>query len=343
MSLPNGYTRLLYIQSDGTQYINTGFIPNQDTRVVCDVAYNTPSESGSHYLLGARQSNGVLTYGINAYDGIYQTMYNNETTDMGSGIAARFTIDKNKNVTTINGTSYTQSYASFSCPGSMFLFAMNNNGAVYARSTATLYSCKIYDNGTLVRDFIPAKNTSGVVGLWDDVNSTFYADAAGGGFADPSAPVGDHNTLIGGAACDIEGGTVLIGGTAYEIEKGMAMVNGTAQEISFGKRYLVTITVLDNDKRPSTFIVTVTIDGTTYNQAATVEVKEGTVIHCYAYVGSMSASGHTAYNRVYLNGEMIVNTKGNVAAEYDYTVNGNASITLDKSISNAAHVKITEE
>lgn len=37
MSLPSGYTPLEYIKSSGTQYINTGFNPNQNTRVVVDV------------------------------------------------------------------------------------------------------------------------------------------------------------------------------------------------------------------------------------------------------------------------------------------------------------------
>ena len=37
MSIPSGYKRLEYIKSSGTQYIDTGFKPNQNTRVVMDV------------------------------------------------------------------------------------------------------------------------------------------------------------------------------------------------------------------------------------------------------------------------------------------------------------------
>lgn len=36
-SLPAGYTELEYIQSSGTQYIDTGFRANQDTKVILDV------------------------------------------------------------------------------------------------------------------------------------------------------------------------------------------------------------------------------------------------------------------------------------------------------------------
>ena len=42
MSLPSGYTPLEYIKSSGTQYINTGFNPNQNTRKV--------TFEGKHYI-----------------------------------------------------------------------------------------------------------------------------------------------------------------------------------------------------------------------------------------------------------------------------------------------------
>ena len=46
-----------------------------------------------------------------------------------------------------------------------------------------LYSCKIYDNGTLVRDFIPAKKISdNKCGLWDKVTNAFYPNSGTGTF-----------------------------------------------------------------------------------------------------------------------------------------------------------------
>ena len=45
-----------------------------------------------------------------------------------------------------------------------------------------LYSCQIYDNGTPVRNFIPCKNPSGVVGLYDLVDGKFYTNAVAGNF-----------------------------------------------------------------------------------------------------------------------------------------------------------------
>jgi hypothetical protein len=51
-----------------------------------------------------------------------------------------------------------------------------------------LYSCKIYDNGTLVRDYIPCKLQDGSIGLYDKLNNKFYANKGTGEFiAGPQA------------------------------------------------------------------------------------------------------------------------------------------------------------
>jgi hypothetical protein len=35
--LPDGYARLEYLESNGKQFIDTGFVPNQDTRVRAEI------------------------------------------------------------------------------------------------------------------------------------------------------------------------------------------------------------------------------------------------------------------------------------------------------------------
>ena len=40
-----------------------------------------------------------------------------------------------------------------------------------------LYFCKITNSGELVRNLVPAKNSSGVVGMYDTVNNVFYTNA----------------------------------------------------------------------------------------------------------------------------------------------------------------------
>jgi hypothetical protein len=46
-----------------------------------------------------------------------------------------------------------------------------------------MYYFKIYDNGTLVRDFVPVKrNSDNVIGLFDIVNNKFYTNKGTGTF-----------------------------------------------------------------------------------------------------------------------------------------------------------------
>lgn len=53
----------------------------------------------------------------------------------------------------------------------------NSNWAKYK-----VYSCKIWDNDIIQRNLIPAKNTSGTLGLYDAVNNMFYTNAGTGTF-----------------------------------------------------------------------------------------------------------------------------------------------------------------
>lgn len=102
-----------------------------------------------------------------------------------------------------------------------------------------LYSCKIwktitYEGTPLVRDFIPCKNASGEVGLWDDVNSVFYGNAGTGTFIAGELPaLTAHKTLVNGTAYEVKGGKCLVNGTVYSIKKGRTLIDGTGYDIKF--------------------------------------------------------------------------------------------------------------
>lgn len=100
----------------------------------------------------------------------------------GIALTDRLAIDYNKNICIINGTSVTHTATTFQSSYNLVLLAANTGGTIAGHLKAKLYSCQIYDNGTLIRDYIPCKNESGAVGLWDDVNSVFYGNAGTGAF-----------------------------------------------------------------------------------------------------------------------------------------------------------------
>ena len=191
--LPDEYRQVEYIASSGTQYIDTGFVPNQNTRTVIDFMLTS---AGSPFIFGSR-----LGYNNNAYD-LYtfankfrddyvNTNYGNNTSENFPKVEnKRYLFDKNKNHSimyeenvqfydhTFNGQTINLSF-------NMFLFGVNNNGSIASSNIAKmkLYSCKIYDNGILVRDFIPCYRINDVkVGLYDTINDVFYTNQGTGVF-----------------------------------------------------------------------------------------------------------------------------------------------------------------
>lgn len=187
-SIPSELVELEYIESTGTQYIDTGFKPNQDTRISITVDF---PRSGTTWLYGGRTSAGSNSFGFLCLNGqIYRFDYASSMNELTIKPTGKFTIDSNKNKCYINGElAFTATYTTFASPVNMYIFNVNNNGSSKEGSSAKLYSCKIYDNGTLIRDFVPVKRISdGKCGLWDKVTKAFYPNAGAGTFtAGPTA------------------------------------------------------------------------------------------------------------------------------------------------------------
>ena len=209
--LPSGYTQLEYIESTGTQYIDTGFKPNNNTRVVMDI---TPVSVNGTHLFGSRSSNSASDYFLFLCPGgHYRDDYAADKLVTTIAPSGRVVIDKNKNSITIGGTTSTHMAASFTGAYPIALLASNTGGSVTYFTKAKLYSCRIYSNGTLVRDFFPCKNASGAVGLYDTVGRQFYANAGTGSFTagpevfyEPDAPTN--------FAVSVSGQTVALGWAA---------------------------------------------------------------------------------------------------------------------------------
>lgn len=182
MSLPNGYRQLEYIQSTGTQYINTGFKPNNNTRVVMDLLY-TGNESISNEFGAWNSSNNASFICLTTGKNNLYPFYGNASQAVSVDRTARHTVDMDKNVVKMNGTTMiTFNQMSFQCAYPMFLCCFNNVGATENMTSMRIYSCQVYDNGAIIRDFIPCQTTSGEIGLWDDVNGVFYGNAGTGTF-----------------------------------------------------------------------------------------------------------------------------------------------------------------
>lgn len=175
--LPYGYTELAYIQSSGTQFIDTGIKAKNNTKVIaeCNITYGT----GWVMILGSYDTGSYFSWWANAAK-IYA--YYGSQNKSGNGATGKQTMIANGSKWSDSANSFVFSDASFTAPSTMYLFSVHNGGNSYANASMKLYSCQIYDNDTLVRDFVPCINASGEVGLYDLVSQQFYGNAGTGTF-----------------------------------------------------------------------------------------------------------------------------------------------------------------
>lgn len=186
--LPKGYTELAYIQSSGTQYINTEVAVNANTykklRFVLDNQY--PSLSGNYWLVNGCSGSGVIYYfGAATGGAIY---YGNGTQDIyagGSAATNRQTIEFDPaNGRFVFGNVLSLTGLAFNAPSgssNFHLFAYNKGSSSDCHAER-IFSCKIYSDGELIRDLVPCMSDAEGVGLYDIVNNKFYGNAGTGSF-----------------------------------------------------------------------------------------------------------------------------------------------------------------
>lgn len=182
--LPEGYTEVQYIQSTGTQWIDTGFKPNQNTRMTIKTAY---FESAGNNICGVRDSSiestkrfGVITYSSSSKFGAF----------FGAAGITGFAIDQSPHDfdlsasgLIIDGTNYGVPVAqSFQCAYGITIGAWSNGSNGVSGIASKIYACQIYDNGNLIRDFVPCIDPTDSVGLYDLVGGKFYGNAGTGVF-----------------------------------------------------------------------------------------------------------------------------------------------------------------
>lgn len=187
--LPSGYTQVAYLESSGAQYFNTGFVPTTKTRVEADIDFMSANTTyNCVFGVGQTSSNQFVVYrnSSNMVGQVYstKTYETSGVTNTGKNkvVLSNSVFQYGAYSATVTAESFTYTYP-------LFIFAMNSVGSATLHAHQKLYSCRIYDNDTLIRDYVPCKNASGVAGLYDMVNNTFSGSATSSAFiAGSSAP-----------------------------------------------------------------------------------------------------------------------------------------------------------
>lgn len=180
--LPEGYTEVEYVQSNNICRISTNYtVSLTNGRIVMDIE---PSEfsapSGVEYIFGIYNYNAASKCNLYRTNTSIQSIFGTESKNYGLNMLnKRMIIDCNfiKNTILFGNESYSISKNGTTATPNFCIFRPNsvNVNSIVAK----LYSMQIYNGNTLVRDFVPCINPSGVVGLYDLANNAFYKTDVG--------------------------------------------------------------------------------------------------------------------------------------------------------------------
>ena len=184
--LPKMVNYVPYIQSSGTQYINSKVIGKSGIRVEAKVAWtDTVSDSA---LIGSR-SGDIRFYAIHSYKNDLSYGYGSwvsvsKSISAGTAYEITSTMKSGNQTVVVDGvTVHTATVGTTYNTGlPMFIFGSNYGGTFDFKAKARLYWMKIYENDVLLRDFWPCYDPDGVACLYDKVEKKYYYNAGTGAF-----------------------------------------------------------------------------------------------------------------------------------------------------------------
>ena len=175
-----------YLQSSGTQYIDTGVNPTQATKMELDAEF---LGSAGANIAGVRNTAidmtnrfGIISFGSANKLGAF---FGAASVQGAAFDQSRHSYTLDSGTLVMDGTSYAiTSGGTFACTYPITLGAWNNGSGGVACNSSKIYACKLYNDGTLVRDLVPCyRKSDNVAGMWDKVEGRFYANAGSGSFA----------------------------------------------------------------------------------------------------------------------------------------------------------------
>lgn len=182
-TIPQTYTPLEYIEGTGTQYINTGITPTQNTSFSFGVYMK---EITGACIIGCIVSNDNNDYRIFNYNRqIYWDMQASRLIGIANSFPTNQKIEfevgnnyvKKDEATVLTGTML----SSFTGDCPIQVLRDNPTGSSTC-AKGRVYYLKIYNSGTLVRNMLPCKNENGVIGMYDTVEKKFYNNNGTGTF-----------------------------------------------------------------------------------------------------------------------------------------------------------------
>ena len=181
------YTELEYIESTGTQYIDTKYVCSNDTKIEID--FTISSFDTRNALFGIIDA----SVGANSY---FYSWINNKKLQLRFGqfgktmsteleIGQRYVLIQGKQTANVNDVELGGwSNALTKATNSIFLMALRNNTIASYQFKGRIYGFKIYENDILAMDLIPVfDNKIGVACMYDKISNEFLYNKGTGDFS----------------------------------------------------------------------------------------------------------------------------------------------------------------
>ena len=185
----SGYTPIEYLESTGTQYIDTGVKiqgTNTDISIIMSVVSIASNKGDVPFFFGSG-SPWVASFAIKPPRYQYN-LYNN------GYYGPNYTLSEKHSYRFVLGPNYAQYYIDdvlYQTHNNIVAVDVSHNVVLFARnyleeigyfSYMKLYGFSISMNDILVRDFIPALDHNGIPGMYDKVEKKFYYNQGTGQF-----------------------------------------------------------------------------------------------------------------------------------------------------------------
>lgn len=190
--LPSGYRQVEYLQSSGTQWINSNYYPNLDTLLEMKYRYifensgrmcwafgsrNTTSSGGFGFILnyfGSTTDESISVFSDNTYpNNMFRENLRNQD----------IIVQQSKNGLYIDGIrKYNNRQTTFQCsyPCLLFWGSTEGTGDSGRLPYGRIYYCKIWESDVIQRDFIPCLDPNDRPCMFDLVTQQpFYNQGTG--------------------------------------------------------------------------------------------------------------------------------------------------------------------
>ena len=216
-----------YIQTSTHSFMDTGYFHNCNTRVELDCALDNPIiETRDQYLFGTHGSSldGQFFFGIYIKKATAHLGWNCQTNKSNYSESTSTIIDNSRHTFVLD--AYRKQIAVLNADGSSlysynFTHKSDNGRSLYSFVIGTtrgvdgvngncnamkIYGVKIYESGTLVRDYSPATK-GGIVGLYDSIDHGFISAIPHDGAGSAEFTSGGELPEIPDDPCIISDGT----------------------------------------------------------------------------------------------------------------------------------------